>query len=91
MGMALKVILRLMKLKVSAANPLHADMANNPAMVLDAPIGVTPSKLFINVSAVKAETMPAVTSIKYRLKGKNLDAKSAVIMEITSPTPKIIE
>ena len=60
-------------------------------MVLDAPIGVTPSKLFINVSAVKAETMPAVTSIKYRLKGKNLDAKSAAIREITSPTPKTIE
>lgn len=80
-----------MKLKVRAANPLHADKANNPEMVLDAPIGVTPSKLFINVSAVKAETMPAVTSIKYRLKGKNLDAKSAAIREITSPTPKIIE
>ena len=80
-----------MKLKVSAANPLHADKANNPAMVLDAPMSVTPSKLFINVSAVKAETLPAVTSIKYRLKGKNLDGKSAAIREITSPTPKIIE
>ena len=80
-----------MKLKVSAANPLHADKAKNPAMVLDAPIGVTPSKLFINVSAVKAETMPAVTSIKYLLKGKNFDAKSAIIREMTSPTPKIIE
>ena len=80
-----------MNLKVRAPNPLHADKANIPVMVLDAPISVTPSKLFINVIAVKAEIMPAVTSIRYRLKGKNLDAKSAAIREITSPTPKIIE
>lgn len=60
-------------------------------MVRDAPIGVTPSRLFINVRAVMAEIIPAVTSIKYLLRVKNFDTSAAAIREIIKPTPNMAE